>query len=179
VRCSWFEPLLDDYLEGTLRPREGRRVAAHLRGCPGCARLLDELRVVDALLTTARPPGVAGDITAAVVSATAATRPHARPGIRLGVALLLYLLAAWAVAVAAFVRLPELFQFGSVSMLFAERDLAALGAATHALAPATPLAAAAVTGVLLIDAVLLAATFYAYRRLRPLLSWYLGRGPRT
>jgi hypothetical protein len=179
VRCSWFEPLLDDHLEGTLRPREARRVAAHLRACPGCARLLDELRVVDALLTTARAPGVAGDITAAVVSATAATQPHARRRLRLSVALLLYLLAAWVLAAAAFLRLPDLAQLGSASMFFAQRDLAALGAATRALAPVTPLAAAAVTAVLLIDVVLLAATFYAYRRLRPLLSFYLGRGPRT
>ena len=76
-------------------------------------------------------------------------------------------------------RLPDLAQIGSVSIVFAQRDLAALGAASRALAPATPLAAAAVTGVLLIDVVLLAATFYAYRRLRPLLAFYLGRGSRT
>jgi hypothetical protein len=82
-------------------------------------------------------------------------------------------------AAAAFVRLPDLSRLGSVSLFFAQRDLAALGAATRALAPATPLAAAAVTAVLLIDVLLLAATFYAYRRLRPLLSFYLGRGPRT
>ncbi|MBV9333385.1 MAG: zf-HC2 domain-containing protein [Candidatus Eremiobacteraeota bacterium] len=171
--------MLDDYLEGALRPREGRLVAAHLRGCAGCARLLDELRVVDALLTTARAPGVPRDITAAVVSATATTRPKARRPLPLTVALLLYLLSAWAVAAVAFMRLPDLAQIGSVSIVFAQRDLAALGAASRALAPATPLAAAAVTGVLLIDVVLLAATFYAYRRLRPLLAFYLGRGSRT
>jgi len=179
VRCSWCEPLLDAYLEGTLRSREGREVGAHLRGCSGCARLLDELRVVDALLTTARAPRVAGDITAAVVSATSATRPHAPRRLRLGVALLLYLLAAWALAAAALLRLHDLANVGSASLLFAERDLAALGAATRALAPATPLAAAAVTAILLIDVLLLVATFYAYRRLRPLLAFYLGRGPRS
>jgi predicted anti-sigma-YlaC factor YlaD len=179
VRCSWCEPLLDDYLEGALRPREGRLVAAHLRECTGCARLLDQLRVVDALLTTARAPGIPRDITAAVVSATATTRPNPRRRLRVGVALLLYLLAAWALAAVAFMRLPDLSQIGSMSVVFAQRDLAALGAATHALAPATPLAAAAVTGVLLIDVLLLAASFYAYRRLRPLLAFYLGRGSRS
>lgn len=179
MRCSWCEPLLDDFLEGTLRAREGREVAAHLGGCSDCERLLDELRVVDALLTTARPPGVAGDITAAVVSATAGTRPQAPRRHGLGVALLLYLLAAWGLAVAAFLRLHDLAQIGSASLSFAERDLAALGAATRALAPATPLAAAAVTAVLMMDVLLLAATLYAYRRLRPLLALYLGRGPRS
>jgi hypothetical protein len=170
--------LLDDFLEGTLRPREGRDVSTHLHGCPDCTLLLDELRVVDALLTTARAPGDAGDITAAVVSATAGTRPHAPRRHRLGVALLLYLLAAWGLAAAAFLRLHDVAQLGSASLFFAERDLAALGAATHALAPATPLAAAAVTGVLMIDVLLLAATLFAYRRLAPLLAFYL-RGPRS
>lgn len=179
MRCSWCEPLLDDFLEGTLRPREGRGVATHLRGCSECTRLFDELRVVDALLTTARPPGVAGDITAAVVSATAGAHPHAPRRHRLGVALLLYLLAAWGLAATALLRLHDLAHFGSASLFFAERDLAALGAATHALAPATPVAAAAVTAVLMIDVLLLAATFYAYRRLAPLLTFYLGRGPRS
>jgi hypothetical protein len=179
VRCSWCEPLLDGYLEGTLRSREGRAVAAHLRGCSVCARLLDELRVVDALLTTARAPGAAGDITTAVVTATAQTRPHAPRRLRLGVALLLYLFAAWALGAAALLRLHDLANIGSASVVFAQRDAAAVGAAAHALAPATPLAAAAVTAVLLIDILLLAATFYAYRRLRPLLAFYLGRGPRS
>lgn len=179
MRCSSYEPMLDDYLEGTLRLRETRDIAGHLRECPGCTQLLGELRVVDALLTTARAPGVAGDITAAVVSATASTRPHPPRRLRLGVALLLYLLAAWALAAAALLRLHDLAQVGAASLFFAERDLAALGAATHALAPATPLAAAAVTAVLSIDLLLLAATFYAYRRLRPLLAFYLGRGPRS
>jgi hypothetical protein len=94
------------------------------------------------------------------------------------VALLLYLLSAWALAVAAFLRLPDLAQLGAASVLFAQRDVAALDAATRALAPATPLAAAAVTAVLLVDVLLLAATLFAYRRLRPLLALYLGRGPR-
>lgn len=179
MRCSSYEPLLDDYLEGTLRPRQAREIAVHLRGCAECTQLLDDLRVVDALLTTARAPGVSGDITAAVVSATATTRPPAPRRLSLGVALLLYLLAAWALAAAAFLRLHDLAQLGAASLVFVQRDLAALGAATRALAPATPLAAAAVTAVLSIDVVLLAATFYAYRRLRPLLAFYLGRGPRS
>ena len=31
MRCSWCEPLLDDFLEGTLRAREGRARAANGR----------------------------------------------------------------------------------------------------------------------------------------------------
>jgi len=58
MRCSWCEPQLDAYLEGGLSPGTAARVAAHLRTCGDCQALLGELRVIDALLATARTPGV-------------------------------------------------------------------------------------------------------------------------
>jgi len=61
----------------------------------------------------------------------------------------------------------------------AAHDAAALGAVTHALAPATPFAAAAVSGVLVLDVLLLGALLYGYRRVRPMIALYLARGPRT
>jgi anti-sigma factor RsiW len=179
MRCSLCEPLLDAYLEGTLRPRQARAVAAHLRGCSVCAALLQELRVVDALLTTARAPSVGADITAAVVSATAASAPHEPRRLPLWLALLLYVAAAWALAAIAVFRFHDLSRLAGSVLAFAQRDLTALGAAVHALAPETPVAAAAVTTVLLIDLLLLAATFYGYRRLRPMLATYLDRGERS
>jgi anti-sigma factor RsiW len=178
VRCSLCEPLLDAYLEGTLRPRQARAVAVHLRGCSVCAALLQELRVVDALLTTARPPRVQADITDAVVSATATSAPREPRQVPLWLALLLYLATAWALAAIAIFRFHDLSQLAGAALAFAHRDLTALGAAVHALAPETPVAAAAVTTVLLIDLLLVGATFYGYRRLRPMLATYLDRGER-
>ena len=78
MRCSSCEPMLDGYLETALSRRHMRDVALHVNWCRACTALLDELRVVDALLTTVRAPGSVGsDFTAAIVSATSAAQPHA------------------------------------------------------------------------------------------------------
>ena len=60
-----------------------------------------------------------------------------------------------------------------------EGGSAAIAAGLRAVAPATGIAAAAVTGVLLADLLLLAVIVYGYRRLRPVLSVYLARGSRS
>jgi predicted anti-sigma-YlaC factor YlaD len=180
MRCSSCEPLLDAYLESALRPRQTLEVTEHLRGCPECEGLMRELRVIDALLTTARPPGsVSSNFTAAVVSATRATHPHTRRRTQIWLPLLVYLIAAWALA--ALVALQSQGFTRLFGMLFEseQRAAAAFAAALRALAPATPLAAAAVTGVLLVDLLLLAAIFYGYRRLVPLIALYIARGPRS
>jgi hypothetical protein len=180
MRCSSCEPLLDDYLEASLSRRQMRDVALHLQSCPTCGALLEELRVVDALLTTARSPGgVSSDFTATVVSATAAAplRPNRRMGLWLP--LLAYLGVAWALL--AFLALDAHGVAGLFARLgaWAAGGLAALAAGLRAVAPATGVAAAAVTGVLLVDLLLLAGIIYGYRRLRPMLRVYLARGSRS
>jgi len=178
MRCSSCELELDAYLEGTLSAREAAAVAAHVRSCGSCNALLTELRVIDALLETARVPGVAADFTDTVVSATHQTPVRKPRRLPFGAALLLYVAIAWALAAFAMrsSRLAPLAQSGAA---FARRDGAAIGAAVHALAPATPLLAAVVTSVLLVDILLLAAIFYAHRRVRPLIALYLERGRRS
>jgi anti-sigma factor RsiW len=178
MRCSSCEPLLDAYLEASLRSRETAQVAAHLQSCAGCTWLLAELRVVDALLATARPPHVPADITPAVVSVTRATPPRTPRRLPLGLVLALYLAVAWSIVVAA-LRSNDLGQIGSSFSILWQRDLAALVAVAHALAPATPVAAAVVTGVLLLDLLLLCALFYGYHRVAPMLALYLRREPRS
>jgi hypothetical protein len=141
---------------------------------------LRELRVVDALLTTARPPGsIAPNFTADVLSATHGTSARAPRRIPLLLPLFLYLVGAWALVALAALRSNQVLAIGAAFVEDQQRNAAALGAAIRALAPATPVAAAAVTIVLLVDVLLLAALFYGYRRVRPLLALYLERGPRT
>ncbi len=179
MRCSSCEPLLAAYLEASLRPRPARDVTAHLHDCPHCDGLLAELRVIDALLTTARPPGnVGADFTATVVSATPASPPRSPRGVPLWLPVLLYLAIAWALAGVAVMRFGSLAAPLSALGGWEHRAAAAIGAVTRALAPATPAAAAAVTAVLLVDLLLLGAMLYAYRRVRPRLAVYLARGPR-
>ncbi len=178
MRCSSCEPLLDAYLEASLPPRQGGAVARHLRACGHCASLLRELRVIDALLETARPPGSVGaDFTASVVTAARVVQPRARRRIPFGLVLLAYLAIAWTLVLVG-LRSHALTGLAAALVLSERHGTAALGAAARALAPATPLAAAAMSGVLLLDLFLLCAIVYGYRHVRPLMALYLTRGPR-
>ncbi len=180
MRCSSCEPLLAAYLESALRHRRALEVAEHLRECHDCASLLGELKVIDALLVTARPPGsVGGDFTASVVSATHATPARARRRPKLLIPLVLYLAAAWAAAAFFALRADHLPQIGAALLAAQARNLAGLGEAARALAPATPIVAAAVSAVLALDLLLLGALLFGYRRLRPLLAAHLSRGSRS
>jgi hypothetical protein len=172
--------MLDDHLEATLSGRQMRDVALHLRSCPACNALFEELRVIDALLTTTQPRGrIGSDFTAAVISAAAAAPPHPRRRVALWVPLLAYLCVAWALL--AFAALNARGVAGLFERFTAAgaRGLAAIEAGLRAVAPETAVAAAAVTGILLVDLLLLAAIFYGYRRLRLILSIHLARGSRS
>ena len=180
MRCSSFEPLLDAYLEGMLSARRSRAVAHHLRRCTACESLLHELRVVNALLTTASAPGSVGsEFTKAIVSQARQNAPHAVKRFPLWVPLLGYLAAAWALLGFAASRANEFSGFFKGLAAQSARSLLAVDAALRVISPASSLLAAAVSGVLLLDVVLFCAIFYGYRRLRPVLAVYLARSPRS
>ncbi len=179
MRCSSCEPLLDAYLEASLPPRHAGAVARHLRACGRCAALLGELRVIDALLETARSPGSVGaDFTASVVTAARVAPPCERRRIPFGLVLLAYLAIAWTLLLAG-LRSNAFAGLAAAFVLSERHGVAAVAAAVRALAPATPLAAALMTGVLLLDLLLLCAILYGYRRVRPLMALYLTRGSRS
>lgn len=50
MRCSKSEALFDGLLDGTLTPVQRLRVEQHLEACARCSNVLEELRVIDALL---------------------------------------------------------------------------------------------------------------------------------
>ncbi|HEV3092207.1 MAG TPA: zf-HC2 domain-containing protein [Candidatus Cybelea sp.] len=180
MRCSSCEPLLDDYLEGSLHPRQMRTIAHHLRRCASCEAFLNELRVVDALLATARPPGsVDSEFTESVVSATRGAAPHRIKRFSPWPTLAAYLVVAWGLFAFAATRTGVLAGWLNAFSSDAWRGLAAIAAALRAIAPASPAIAAALTAVLLLDLFLLFAVLYGYRRLRPMLAVYLARSPRS
>jgi anti-sigma factor RsiW len=168
MRCSWCEPLLDGYLENALPARRMREIAAHVRRCRSCEALLAELRVVDALLTTASPPAAVGsDFTAAVVSATAQAHQPQRHRPPVWIFLWLYLALGWlAIGILA---LQGDIAGNAISAAIASstRAVSETGAVVTALSPGTPALAALVSSVLLIDVALVAVLlFFVRRRMR-------------
>src|SRR5437763_1230834 len=48
MNCRRVEPLLSDHLDGLLPSRQASAIAAHVRDCPACRRLRDEITAVRA-----------------------------------------------------------------------------------------------------------------------------------
>jgi predicted anti-sigma-YlaC factor YlaD len=68
MRCSSCEQLLDAYVEGSVQPGARARIDEHLAECRDCRELLDELRVIDALLLQPRRVEPAPNFTFAVMA---------------------------------------------------------------------------------------------------------------
>ena len=165
MRCSWCEPLLDGFLENALPPRRMREVAAHVRRCRSCEALLAELRVIDALLTTASPPAAVGsDFTAAVVSATAQAHQPQRRRPPLWIFLSLYLALGWITIGILALQGNIAGTVLSAGIASTTRSVSEIGAVVAALSPGTPVLAALVSTVLLIDVALVALLLFLARR---------------
>ena len=62
LTCQELVELVTDYLEDALAPADRARFEAHLAGCPGCDRYVDQMRTTIALARDTRDaepaPGV-------------------------------------------------------------------------------------------------------------------------
>jgi anti-sigma factor RsiW len=173
VNCSSFESLLDEYVDGALAPRDRALVAAHVSGCANCSSLLEELRVIDALLLQPRRVELAPNFTFKVmadVRTTPRPRVHRIHGLTV---IATYLAFAWiaiglffffggAAAHATWVALPA--TFGHAGDAFG-----ALSTATARLfGPNTFRITAAMSALMLVDAALAlllgAAVYFARGR---------------
>jgi len=133
MRCSSFEPYFDAYVEGELSPVLRARIAQHVATCESCRSLLEEFRVIDALLLAPRQLEPQPNFTFKVMAEVRSLpRPHAHRSAPLPI-LAAYVVFAW-VAIGTFLV------FGGAA---ARAMLAALGAAFgHAGASAAALALA-------------------------------------
>jgi anti-sigma factor RsiW len=102
VSCSSSEDLFEAYLDGTLVPAQRARLLAHLSGCGPCKGVLDELRVVDALISSPRHVELPANFTfATMAEVRSLPRPHVSP-VPVYAYLVSYLVAAWLLIGAGF-----------------------------------------------------------------------------
>jgi anti-sigma factor RsiW len=102
VSCSSSEDLFEAYLDGTLLPAQRARLLSHLAGCGACKGTLDELRVVDALISSPRHVELPANFTfATMAEVRSLPRPHVS-SVPVYAYLVSYLVAAWLLIGAGF-----------------------------------------------------------------------------
>jgi anti-sigma factor RsiW len=184
VRCSACEPLLDRYVEGTLKPPQMIAVSVHLRECESCTALLEELKAIDGLLATTRVADVPENFTFAVmaeVRSLPAPRARQHP---VWSFLVLYSAAAWVAAVLAMAvtgTSPRAVLAAISGALTRAGLLSGAVAATfsHGFSHFTPTLAAFGAGVLFMDVALAAAFALLYFVIRPRVAARLASVPES
>jgi anti-sigma factor RsiW len=184
VRCSACEPLLDRYVEGTLKPPQMLAIAAHLRSCESCRALLEELKAIDGLLATTRVAGLPENFTFAVmaeVNALPAPRARQHP---LWSFLILYSAAAWVAGVLAMALTgtPPGAVVAAVSSALARAGFFSGGLAaalSRGFSHFTPTLAAFGAGVLILDVAVACAFALLYFIIRPRLAARLASIPES
>jgi anti-sigma factor RsiW len=102
VSCSSSEDLFEAYLDGTLLPAQRARLLTHLAACGACKGMLEELRVVDALIASPRHVDLPANFTfATMAEVRSLPRPHATDA-PVYAYVVSYLVAAWLLIGAGF-----------------------------------------------------------------------------
>lgn len=168
MHCSSCEPELDRYLEGTLSPRRMAQIREHLASCASCQGLLDEVKVVDALLFTTDPPALPENFTFAVMADVNSLPVPQAPPHRFWSFLAVYSAAAWVATVVALVvtRTSPAVILGWLSNAYAA-TMHGIGVAFAAVPQTAPQVAALGIVVLMLDAIIAAGIAYYYFRVRP------------
>jgi len=174
VSCNSSEALFEAYLDDTLTPGRRARLIAHLRGCGRCAGVLDELRVVDALLASPRAVELPENFTfATMAEARSMPRPHVSRAPVVAY-LVSYLAAAWLLVGAAFVLAGSTMRaVGETSLDASAQLLRTLGALVHAgsrVAGDVGSLGTMLGGAILLDVTLVAALVVGFRFVRPRLA---------
>ncbi len=95
MSCNSSEALFEGYLDQTLLPAARARLLVHLKGCGRCKGVLEELRVVDALISSPRHVELPENFTfATMAEVRSLPRPHGA-SVPVYAYLVSYLVAAW------------------------------------------------------------------------------------
>ena len=68
LTCQELVELVTDYLEGALPPAERARFEAHVEGCLGCERYLDQVRTTIALAPDSRAVEASPDVAGLLIA---------------------------------------------------------------------------------------------------------------
>ena len=175
MRCSSFEPLLDEFVDGSLPLHVHARVAAHAEECASCGALLAELRVIDALLLTPRRLEPAPNFNFAVMAEVRSLpQPHASRFHALPV-LGIYLAFAWSVIGFFFIlgksAAHSALGFAGAALSGAASSFTSVAAATsHLLAGQSLEISTAMAAILGFDLVAVAIAIAGINVLRPRLA---------
>lgn len=117
MSCNSSEALFEAYLDDTLLPAQRARLLAHVNACGRCKGVLEELRVVDALLASPREVRLPENFTfATMAEVRSLPRPHVSSVPIYGY-LAAYLVAAWALIGLGFLfAWPALRAFGETAL---------------------------------------------------------------
>jgi anti-sigma factor RsiW len=119
VTCNWCEERFERFLDGALTAGERARLLAHVDGCDACRGLLEELRVVDALLLAPRTIELPENFTVTTMADVHALPAPAKCRAPVIATLVAYVVAAWSLAGAAVLIAPD-------AVLHAARNVLAL-----------------------------------------------------
>jgi len=133
VSCNSSEVLFEAYLDDTLLPSQRARLLAHLSGCGRCKGVLDELRVVDALIASPRQVELPENFTfATMAEVRMLPRPHGSSA-PVYAYVVSYLIAAWLLIGAGFLLASSAMRAFGETALDASAQLAhTFGSVGHA-----------------------------------------------
>jgi anti-sigma factor RsiW len=132
VSCSSSEALFERYLDDTLVPAQRARLLSHLDRCGRCKGVLDELRVVDALMAAPRAVALPENFTfATMAEVRSLPHPHGSPA-PAAAYLVSYLAAAWLLIGAGFLLASSAMRaFGETALDVAAQLAHPLGLLGH------------------------------------------------
>lgn len=168
MNCSWCEERFERFLDGLLTAAESARLRAHVDACTACYGLLEELRVVDALLLEPRVVELPPNFTFATLACVHALMPPRADRPPVAATLVSYLVGAWSLAGAAFLIAPNaVLAAGETARDTAATVLTAAGGIGHV---AVHLGDRVAGGVVVADGLLLIALGAALRIARPRIA---------